>query len=1025
MKRFTILVWLLCLLCIGNVVAQDQTLPTLTTDAASPVLYQIKNLRADRGRHPTYASTVLSHGQLKLSIESELAASAELMAGSMWYFTAATTPDGVTLPEGAVAVNMHNLLSDKTLTNPANGTWDDSRIWFLIPNTNGGLTGFSIAYNTDLTNNSYSWNNEAGQGNNVAFWAGNDVGSIWALVKSETETGAAGFYSALASEIKARGDAAFASDAALKTAWDAATSQTSWNYANIVVLNDTYNELSAKKTLADKIASVETQYAASVGSFAEVPFTLTTENLSGNAISGEGGGIAALLDNNTSTYLHSAYSGNGTNPGTYHNLKVDLGEGGAANGFRFGYTTRNSSWADWPTRIRIWGSNDNTDFDEITVLTKEADGLVDASTATYESNFIKADKAYRYIRFDVEATKANRKFGDYNFFALSEFNFKKYNLTVSEGKNAAYVVKAREIIDAAKAVNDNADATYEELVAANATLDRLTSTFSVPFVISGASDPVYYAIQTGRGANYNWTLHYNNGGKVKLESTVDYAKDANKYWFFTLGDDGSFQIVPMAEPTAPLGYITVQDGDSKLTNVSTTANFAGTGYEYVASGNADYPIAFRPVGGNTYVSNHGGVNNYMGFYNGLNDGGTRLKLVELTAPSDVSDIVALQTAVKSVVPKEPLGSGLHQYTYNEEAYNNAVACLRDITTGDKVAAKEALRNVYVLNLPVAGKFYRFLGATNNKPMTSTYTGDRIAMGDEGVNSAETVFYLDEEGRLVAFQNGLCLGQFLSTGNKNTWGVYRHDNTKVATDIKFQEAPGLAGKYNIIPSSGRFIYNLNSSVDCGGGDGNGYRWTIEEVEYLPVPMSAAAGWGTLYSPVALERSYVGEERVKAYTGTINGEYLTLEEITGNIPANTPVVLEYKAGLQENGCVYLPVAATAEAVEGTNDLHGVITTRDVNGVATGTLCTLQLPEDDEIGFYMYTGTELNGFKSYLDVPAGSAVKGFRFGKGDNTGIQNAPVSASDGKEVFYDLNGRVVAYPTRGIYVTGSGKKVLFK
>ena len=45
------------------------------------------------------------------------------------------------------------------------------------------------------------------------------------------------------------------------------------------------------------------------------------------------------------------------------------------------------------------------------------------------------------------------------------------------------------------------------------------------------------------------------------------------------------------------------------------------------------------------------------------------------------------------------------------------------------------------------------------------------------------------------------------------------------------------------------------------------------------------------------------------------------------------------------------------------------------------------------------------------------------GDVTGI-NPAISVGE-KEVFYDLNGRVVAFPSNGVFVKSNGQKVLIK
>lgn len=68
--------------------------------------------------------------------------------------------------------------------------------------------------------------------------------------------------------------------------------------------------------------------------------TLSASNFSANAVqSNDGGGVAALCDNNNSTYLHTSYSG--TNPGTYHTLYIDLPE--SMQKLKIGFDSRNGN----------------------------------------------------------------------------------------------------------------------------------------------------------------------------------------------------------------------------------------------------------------------------------------------------------------------------------------------------------------------------------------------------------------------------------------------------------------------------------------------------------------------------------------------------------------------------------------------------------------------------------------------------------------------------------------------------------
>lgn len=81
--------------------------------------------------------------------------------------------------------------------------------------------------------------------------------------------------------------------------------------------------------------------------------TLSASNFSANAVQGnDGGGVAALCDNDNSTYLHTSYSG--TNPGTYHTLYIDLPE--AMQKLKIGFDSRNGN--NVPKSVVLEGFSD-------------------------------------------------------------------------------------------------------------------------------------------------------------------------------------------------------------------------------------------------------------------------------------------------------------------------------------------------------------------------------------------------------------------------------------------------------------------------------------------------------------------------------------------------------------------------------------------------------------------------------------------------------------------------------------------
>ena len=140
-------------------------------------------------------------------------------------------------------------------------------------------------------------------------------------------------------------------------------------------------------------------------------------NYSGNAIiaSGDGGGLPALLDNNTSTFCHTAYSGSGvSDPGADHYIQAYINDG--TDAFYLYTYKRTQNNANRPTKIDITASNDGSSWTDITSLTS---GLT--TNENFLSSKITLGSTYKYIRFTVPTTNTGAKYGDHVFFTYSEF----------------------------------------------------------------------------------------------------------------------------------------------------------------------------------------------------------------------------------------------------------------------------------------------------------------------------------------------------------------------------------------------------------------------------------------------------------------------------------------------------------------------------------------------------------------------------------------------------------------------------
>ena len=180
--------------------------------------------------------------------------------------------------------------------------------------------------------------------------------------------------------------------------------------------------------------------------------------------------------------------------------------------------------------------------------------------------------------------------------------------------------------------------------------------------------------------------------------------------------------------------------------------------------------------------------------------------------------------------------------------------------------------------------------------------------------------------------------------------------------------------------------------------------------VPVTITSAE-YATYCGAIALDFSTTG---ITAYTATDGETKVTLNEIeSGKVPANTPVVL-YKA-CADGTAINVPVTASADAVEGTNDLH----------VSTGTdvdYMYVLSKQNEKVGFYPWGGTNLSAGKIYLQGKASYGARSF-IGFDDVTAVGSMKaLPAIEG--AYYNLNGQQVTQPAKGLYIV-NGKKVIFK
>ena len=187
-----------------------------------------------------------------------------------------------------------------------------------------------------------------------------------------------------------------------------------------------------------------------------------------------------------------------------------------------------------------------------------------------------------------------------------------------------------------------------------------------------------------------------------------------------------------------------------------------------------------------------------------------------------------------------------------------------------------------------------------------------------------------------------------------------------------------------------------------------------------------GMGTYCSINALDFS--GTDDIKAYIVSAfkpsTGE-VTLKRIT-DVPANTGIVVKGAAGTYS-----IPMGPGETIV--LNMLRGVTTNTVLNKVKGDYTNYVLAKKNGNLGFYaVVDGSTLSAHKAYLPLPTASLPSGARsiklvFEDDGTTGISEAS-PLNDNEEMtddkFYDLQGRRVEKPTRGLYVV-NGRKVVIK
>ena len=346
---------------------------------------------------------------------------------------------------------------------------------------------------------------------------------------------------------------------------------------------------------------------------------------------------------------------------------------------------------------------------------------------------------------------------------------------------------------------------------------------------------------------------------------------------------------------------------------------------------------------------------------------------------------------------------------NKYLSSEFVFCDTDGKIQTKVGETENDRNIKrtKFSSPLLPRLWQFEEATDGKfYLRNVNTQKYVALGGnldipaDEYQSSKTAFSL--EATNVVFRS-----EFNATNDTTTMFLMGANNTFVnAQNGMGADANG--NEYNVVST-------WTSRNDAGN------HWQFIKVTEVPLTI-AANDYTTLCLPFNVKLPE--GSAVKAYYASqAAGSVLKLEEITnGVIPANQGVILQNTDATEAN----INLAITTEEVTTLtgNKLEGVTAKRA--GYTAGTNYVLA-EKNGKVGFYKASFTTIVANKAYLPQTnvqnAQGVMMAFSFGD-EVTGIDNVNVATAAAKK-YYDLQGRRVLYPAKGIFVTEDGQKVLLK
>lgn len=413
-----------------------------------------------------------------------------------------------------------------------------------------------------------------------------------------------------------------------------------------------------------------------------------------------------------------------------------------------------------------------------------------------------------------------------------------------------------------------------------------------------------------------------------------------------------------------------------------------------------------------------------------------------TIPNDVKTIDMYAFAYSSNLTGVTIGSGVT--TIGEGAF---FACngLTTISIPDNVTtigedAFSACEYLTTLNI---GSGVTSIG---DGPFEGCYNLTEITVSGGNMNfkSVDNVLFTYDGKRLIQYPAGSTATSYTIPDGVETIGAFAFAYSNNLTSVTIPNTVTSIGTCSFSDCTGLTTMSIPSSVTYIGDEAFGYcsglttvtlnsypyigRHAFDKDDYGAIPAvtmnltaNAAGGayWMTFYND---NYSFEADANTQVFKAELSGTTITLHEVANRIvDEDVPVILK------STGNPVMTLTTSASGDSQANSLEGVY---DPEGKDNdGYFYVLNYKAATGVGFYkLADGKKLGYGKAYLSYDSSSAPEldylEFNYGNGNTTGVNEVRGQKEESRNQYYDLQGRRVAQPAKGLYIV-NGKKVVIK